>query len=165
MLKNNQAIPFYSLSPSGRSGHEQYLFQGTYPDRFSAPQTTFWSRQATFSEGSLASPVNGQLGYSKWLISLSLISNLPGNNQRIPIKPFVNLLLNDHGIGSNHATFFYEAGLKTGIWNFFEIYIPVVVSGNIETITGTFKDRIRLVFNLGTFKQAKLNSGIGLEIR
>ena len=165
MLKTNPEIPFYNLASAGRSGHEQYLFQGTYPDRFSVSTTSFWSRQVTFSEGSLVSPVNDQLGFSKWLISLSFISNMPGNNQRIPIKPFVNLLLNDHGFGTSHATFFYEAGLKTGIWNFFEIYIPVVVSGNIETITGTFKDRIRLVFNLDTFNQAKLNSGTGFEIK
>lgn len=165
MLKNNPAIPFYSLSPSGRSGREQYLFQGTYPERFSNSQTSFWSRQTTFNEGGLVSPVNDRLGYSKWLISMSLISSLSGNNQRIPFKPFVNLLLNDHGIGTSHATFFYEAGLKTGIWNFFEIYIPLVVSGNIESITGTFKDRIRLVFNLDTFSQTKLNSGTGFEIK
>jgi len=165
MLKSNPDIPYYSLSPSGRSGPEQYLFQGTYPDRFSTPQTTFWSRQATFNEGGFVSPVNNQLGYSKWLISLSFISSLPGNNQRIPFKPFVNFLLNDHGFGTNQATFFYEAGLKTGIWNFFEIYIPLVVSGNIESITGNFKDRIRIVFNLDTFTQTKLNSGIGIEIR
>ena len=165
MLKSNPEIPFYSLSPSGRSGPEQYLFQGTYPDRFSVPQTTFWSRQATFNEGDLVSPVNDRLGYSKWLISLSFISNLPGNNQRIPFKPFVNFLLNDHGFGTNQTTFFYEAGLKTGIWNFFEIYIPLVVSGNIELITGSFKDRIRIVFNLDTFTQTKLNSGTGFVIR
>jgi hypothetical protein len=119
----------------------------------------------SFSEGGLVSPVNGQLGYSNWLVSLSFTSNLPGKTQRIPIKPFVNLLLNDHGIGTGHVAFFYEAGLKAGLWNFFEIYIPLVVSGNIETITGSFKDRIRLVFNLDTFSQAKLNSGIGFEIR
>ncbi len=166
MLKNNPDIPFYSLAASGRSGPEQYLFQGTYPDRFSVPQTSFWSRQATFNEGGLVSPVNGKLGYSKWLISLSFTSNLPGNNPRIPIKPFVNLLLNDHGTGTgNNSHFFYEAGLKAGIWNFFEIYIPIVVSGNIESITGSFKDRIRLVFNLDTFTQTKLNSGIGIEIK
>lgn len=61
--------------------------------------------------------------------------------------------------------FFYEAGLKTGIWNFLKIYIPIVVSGNIEAITGSFKDRIRLFFNLDTFTRTKLNSGIGIEIR
>ena len=165
MLKSNQDIPFYSLSPSGRSGTEQYLFQGTYPDRFTAPQTTFWSRQATYNEGGLVSPVNEMLGYSKWLVSLSLTSSLPGNKQRIPFKPFVNLLLNDHGTGISRTTFFYEAGLKTGIWNFLEVYIPLVVSGNIKSITGSFKDRIRLVFNLDTFTQTKLNSGIGIEIR
>lgn len=162
MLKNDPAVPFYSLAASGRSGSEQYLYEGTFPDRFSSFPTTFWSRQMNFSEGGLVSPVNGQLGYSNWLISLSITSNLPGKKQRIPIKPFVNLLLNDHGVGIGHnSPFFYEAGLKAGLWNFFEIYIPVLVSGNIKTVTGSFKDRIRLVFNLNTLSQVKLNSGIG----
>ena len=165
MLKNNPEIPFYNLAPAGRSGHEQYLFQGTYPDRFSVSTTSFWSRQVTFSEGGLVSPVNDKLGYSRWLVSLSFTSSLPENTQRIPVKPFVNLLLNDHGVGSENATFFFESGLKAGIWNFLEIYIPLVVSGNTESITGSFNDRIRLVFNLDTFSQTKLNSGIGFEIK
>ena len=166
MLKNNPGVPFYALSASGRSGREQYLYQGTYPDRFSVFPATFWSRQMTFTEGGLVSPVNDKLGYSRWLISLSLSSSLPGKINRIPVKPFVNLLFNDHGIGTNHdSPFFCEAGLKGGLWNFFEIYIPVIVSRNIESITGSFKDRIRLVFNLNSFNQVKLNSGIGFEIR
>jgi hypothetical protein len=166
MLKSNPAIPFYSLSASGRSGSEQYLYEGTFPDRFSAFPTAFWSRQMSFSEGNLVSPVNSQLGYSRWLVSLSFTSNLPGKTQRIPIKPFVNILLNDHGMGNAHnSPFFYEAGLKAGLWNFFEIYIPVLVSKNIESINGSFRDRIRLVFNLDTFSQVKLNSGIGFEIK
>lgn len=166
MLKDNPDIPFYSLSASGRSGNDQYLFQGIYPDRFSVFPTTFWSRQMSISEGSLVSPVNETLGYSRWLISLSLTSNLPGKAALIPVKPFVNFLLNDHGTGiGNGSLFFYEAGVKVGLWNFFEIYIPLVVSGNIESITSSFKDRIRIVFNLDSFNQVKLNSGIGIEIQ
>lgn len=166
MLKNNPDIPFYALSAGGRGGSEQYLFQGTFPDRFSAFPTTLWSRQMTLSEGGLVSPVNSLLGYSQWLISLSFTSNLPGKKNRLPVKPFVNLLLNDHGNTTAYKSpFFYEAGLKAGLWNFLEIYIPLVVSGNIEHITGPFKDRIRLTFNLDSFNQVKLNSGIGFEIR
>jgi hypothetical protein len=166
MLKNNPDIPFYALAPGGRSGPEQYLFQGSYPDRFSIFPETLWSRQMSFTEGGLVSPVNDRLGYSRWLISLSFTSNLPGNSNRIPVKPFVNLLLNDHGTGTGrNSQIFCEAGLKVGLWNFFEIYIPLAVSGNIESVTGSFKDRIRLIFNLDTFSQTKLNSGIGLEIK
>jgi len=167
MLKNNPDIPFYSLSSSGRSGREQYLYDGTFPDRFSVFPTSFWSRQMSFTEGGLVSPVNEMLGYSRWLISLSLSSSLPGKANKIPIKPFVNFLLNDHHhlpTGGN-SQFFYEAGLKAGIWNFFEIYFPVIVSGNIESVTGSFKDRIRLVFNLNSFSQVKLNSGFGIQIQ
>jgi len=166
MLKNNPDVPFYSLSASGRSGREQYLFQGTYPDRFSIFPSTIWSRQMTISEGGLVSPVNDQLGYSQWLISLSFVSTLPGKASRLPVKPFLNFLLNDHGAGMGHnSQLFYEAGLKAGMWNFLEIYIPIIVSGNIDSVTGSFKDRIRLVFNLDSFSQVKLNSGIGFEIR
>jgi len=166
MLKSNPDVPFYSFSASGRSGSEQYLYEGTFPDRFSVFPTSFWSRQMSFSEGALVSPVNDLLGYSRWLVSLSFTSNLPGKMARVPLKPFINFLLNDHGTGlENNSHFFYEAGLKAGLWNFLEIYIPVVVSGNIESVTGSFKDRIRLVFNLNSFNQLKLNSGIGFEIK
>jgi hypothetical protein len=166
MLRDNPDIPFYSLSASGRSGPEQYLFQGTYPDRFSVFPTTFWSRQMSITEGGLVSPINDKLGYSRWLISLSLTSNLPGKISWIPIMPFVNFLLNDHGAGTGyHSSFFYEAGLKAGLWNFFEIYVPLLVSGNIESIIGSFKERIRLVFKLDNLNQVKLNSGIDIKIR
>jgi hypothetical protein len=120
----------------------------------------------TLSEGGLVSPVNEKLGYSRWLVSLSFTSSLPGKTDKIPIKPFVNFLLNDHGIGTGHdSPIFYEAGIKGGLWNFFEVYIPFVVSPNIKSITGSFKDRIRIVFNLNSLNQVKLNSGIGIKIQ
>jgi hypothetical protein len=156
MIKNAADAPFYALSPGGRSGREQYLYQGTFPDRFSVFPTTFFSKQMTLSEGELVSPVNDSLGYSNWMISLSFTSNLPGKAGRIPIKPFVNLLLNDHGTFGHNSPLFFEAGLKAGIWNFFEIYVPLIVSGNIESLTGSFKSRIRFVLNLDSFKQLKL---------
>ena len=164
MLTSISSAPMYSLSPSSRGGREQYLFQGTYPDRFAPFPSSFWSRQMIISEGGLVSPVNEKLGYSRWLLSLSLVSSLPGKNNRIPIKPFVNMLLNDHGVGQG-SPLLCEAGLKAGLWNFFEIWIPLVVTGNIESATGTFRDRIRLVFNLDSFSQTKLNSGTGYQIR
>ena len=157
MLKSNSGTPFYSLSPSGRSGREQYLYQGTYPDRFSVNHKTFWSRQMTLSEGGLVSPVNDSLGFSRWLISLTLTSTLPGPLARLPVKPFASVLLNDHGSGRGHnSPFFCEAGLKTGIWGIFEIYVPLLVSANIGSITGSFKDRIRIVLRLDSFSLVKL---------
>jgi hypothetical protein len=159
MLKNTSNASFYALSASGRSGREQYLYDGYYPNRFGVFPKTFWSRQMTLSEGCLVSTVNDSLGYSSWLISLSFTSNLPGKADRIPVKPFVNFLLNDHGPDASHnLPFFYEAGLKAGIWNFFEIYIPLLVSGNIGSINGSFKDRIRIVLKLDSFNQVKLNA-------
>ncbi|MGA2407157.1 MAG: M1 family metallopeptidase [Bacteroidales bacterium] len=149
MLKNASADPFYGFSAGGRSGREQYLYEGVYPDRFSEFPKTFWSRQMTISEGGLISLVNDSLGYSRWVFSLSLTSGLPGKASKIPVKPFVNLLLNDHGIGkTDKSLLFYEAGLKAGLWNFFEIYFPFLVSENINAITGSLKERIRFVFRL-----------------
>jgi hypothetical protein len=101
------------------------------------------------SEGNLVSAVNDSLGFSRWLISLTLTSSLPGKADIVPIKPFVNLLLNDHGPGENkRAALFFEAGLKAGVWDFFEVYFPFIVSDNINSITGSFKERIRFVFKL-----------------
>jgi len=156
MINNNSDSPFYGLSPAGRGGREQYLFQGTYPDRFGVFPNTFFSRQMTLSEGGLVSPVNDTLGYSNWLVSLTFISTLPGIVSRMPVKPFVNILLKDHGAATGHySPFFYEAGLKAGIWNVFEIYVPLLVSGNIESLTGPFKSRIRIILKLDSFKQVK----------
>jgi hypothetical protein len=155
MLKYTSTDSFYAFSVSGRGGREQYLYQGVYPDRFSEFPKTFWSRQMTLSEGGIVTPVNDSLGYSSWVCSLSLATSLPGKTSRIPIKPFINLLLNDHGFGTHGSPLFFEAGLKTGIWNLFEIYIPLLVSDNIDTMTGSFKNRIRFVFRLDKFNPLK----------
>ncbi len=149
MLKYDPSCPFYAFSASGRSGREQYLYQGLYPDRFTEFPKTFWSRQMTLSEGGLVTPVNDSLGYSRWVCSLTLSSSLPGKVSWIPVKPFINLLLNDHGSDTNNKSpLFFEAGLKAGFWNFFEVYFPFLVSKNIDAITGSFKNRIRFVFRL-----------------
>jgi hypothetical protein len=84
---------------------------------------------------------------------------LPGKTSRLPVKPFVNLLLNDKAFGpQNDSPVFFEAGLKTGIWNIFEIYFPLLVSKNIDSAGGSFKNRIRFVFSLDSFSRLKLNS-------
>jgi hypothetical protein len=158
MLKNSPAVPFYSFSASGRRGLEQYLFDGTFYDRFNESKKTFWSRQMTLPEGALVSPLNDSLGYSRWLVSLSFTSNLPGKAGKMPVKPFVNILLNDHGLRNGHTSpFFFEAGLKAGLWNVFEVYVPFIVSENIASRGGSVKDRIRFVLNLNTFTQPDLN--------
>jgi hypothetical protein len=156
MLKNDSEYPFYGFSAGGRSGNEQYLYQGLYLDRFNLTET-FLSSQMSLSEGGLVSPVNNTLGYSRWLLSLSLTSSLPGPALWIPVKPFVNVLLNDHSAETTEKSpLFFEAGLKAGIWNFLEIYIPLLVSDNIESITGSIKDRIRFVFKFDIFNPLKL---------
>ncbi len=111
----------------------------------------------SLSEGGLVSPVNNNMGYSRWLFSLSLTSSLPGPDLWIPVKPFVNILLNDHGAGGTYRSpLFFEAGFKAGLWNFFEIYIPLLVSDNIESMTGSYKDRIRFVFKLDVLNPLRL---------
>ena len=114
------------------------------------------------SEGGLASPVNDKLGYSKWLASVSISSSLPGKASRLGIKPFVNVLLNDHGLGpTDTSPIFGEAGIKIGLWNLFEVHFPLLVTSNIQSITGSIPNRIRIVFNLDFSKQGKMISGIG----
>jgi hypothetical protein len=159
MLKDISNEPFYALAASGRGGLDQYLYQGYFPDRFAVFPESFWSRQMTISEGGLVSPVNDSLGFSSWLISLSIASNLPGIAGRIPVKPFVNILWNDHGLSKIYnSSYFFEAGIKVGIWNIFEVYFPLLVSSNIRSINGSIKDRIRIVLNLNSLSQINLNS-------
>ena len=149
MLKNESPDAFYAFSASGRSGCEQYLYQGVYPDRFNKFPTTFMSREMSLSEGGLVSPVSDSIGYNRWICSLSLLSSLPGKTSRIPVKPFVNLLLTDNGHRTtDKSPLFFEAGFKAGIWDFFEIYFPMLVSNNINSFTGSYKNRIRFVLKL-----------------
>jgi hypothetical protein len=161
MLKTDAGAPFYSFAAGGRTGRELYLFQGYYPDRFGIFPNTFWSKQITVLEGGLVSIENDSVGYSRNLVSFSFTSNLPGRTGRIPVKPFVNMVLCDNGTGPLYkSSFYYEAGIKAGIWNFFEIYIPLLVSKNIETINSTFSNRIRIVLTLESMTQLKLNTRI-----
>jgi hypothetical protein len=153
MLHNNSAEPFYALAPGGRGGPEEYLYRGVYPDRFSKFPETFFSRQMTIPEGGIVSAVNDSIGYSSWLGSLSFSSTLPGKASIIPVKPFINILLNDHGNGTvTKSTLYFEAGLKAGIWDFFEIYFPLLVSENISSIAPAQKERIRFIFRLDKFR-------------
>ena len=158
ILSNNSSNTFYALAPSGRSGRDQYLYEGTFPDRFGVFPTSFFSRQMTLSEGGLVSPINEKLGYSKWLTSLSVSSSLLGKAGRIGIKPFVNILLNDHGLDTTHPSLFFgEAGFKVGVWNLFEIHMPFLVTSNIQSIHPSIKNRIRIVLNLDLSKLGKMN--------
>jgi len=160
VLKNTSHA-YYGIAPGGRSGRDQYLYEGTYPDRFGIFPTTLLSRQMSLAEGGLVSPVNDKLGYSNWLVSVSLSSNLPGKAGSIGIKPFVNLLLNDHGPGTGYnSPLFAEAGFKVGLWNLLEVHFPLLVTNNIKSITGSVKDRIRIVFNLDFSKGGKI-PGVG----
>ena len=162
MLKESSDAPLYDLAPAGRNGSELYFYQGFYPDRFSPFPSTFWSRQMTMNEGGLVSPSNSILGYSNWLFSLTLTSSLPRKIEKLPIKPFLTVLLNEpRGKFQNKPTVFFEAGVKTGYWNLIEFYIPLFISNNIKSETGPFKDRIRLTFTLDSFKKINLNRRSG----
>jgi hypothetical protein len=154
LINSGSAAPLFYLSPSARSGRELYLFQGEFPDRFSL-SSGFWSRQMIITEGGLVSPVSRSAGYSKWILSASLSSSLPGIAARAPVKPFINFLLNDHPF--NGSAFFYEAGFKAGAWGLFEIHVPLLVSDNISSFAGT-KERIRFVLSLDTFLRFKLGA-------
>jgi hypothetical protein len=157
MLKYSSSDPIYSFASGGRNGRELYLFDGIYPGRFDEFPETILSRQLSFSEGGLATPVNDTLGFSPWICSLSLNSSLPGKTAWIPVKPFVNFVLNDPGLVYNgKMQLFFEAGLMTGIWNFLEIYIPFFLSDNINLSGGSIGSRIRFVLKLNMFKALSL---------
>lgn len=157
-IKNTSATPFYGISPGGRSGREQYLYQGIFIDRFRIFTENFWSRQMLVSEGGLVSNVSDDLGYSEWLVSLSLTSTLPGKADLVPVRPFANFLLNDHGLApENDSPFFFEAGLKAGVWNVFEIYFPFFVSKNISSAGGPLKERIRFTITLDPAESFRLS--------
>jgi hypothetical protein len=154
VLKNKTGISFYNIAGGGRSGREQYLYEGTFPDRFSEFPLTFWSRQMTLSEGGLVSYVNDSLGFSDWVVSISFDSNLPFIEGKLPVKPFLNLMLNEQGIGSDkRPVFMMEAGLKAGIWNLFEIYFPFFISENLKSGNAVFKDRIRFVLSIDAIQK------------
>lgn len=153
MLTEHSNHSFYKLAPAARSGYELYLYHDFYPDRFTNFPNSFWSRQMTFTEGGLVSPINKMIGYSDWLLSLTLTSNLPRRLHFLPIKPFANLLLNDTGL----SNLFFELGVKTGYWDFFEFHIPFLVSNNIESYTPNLKDRIRFIFKIDGLKKININ--------
>jgi len=158
MLKSNADNPFYNLAPGGRTGREQYLYEGIYPDRFSVFPKTFWSRQMNLSEGGIVSYINDSLGYSNWIASISFSSNLPGITGKLPVKPFLNLLLTDQRTTTGiKPSLLFEAGFKVGIWNLFEIYFPVFVSDQLSSGSETFKDRIRFVLSIESFQKMKRN--------
>jgi hypothetical protein len=149
MLKNDLSNPYYAFSSGGRGGRELYLYNGLFPDRFGEFPSTICSRQMDLSEGGIVTPYSDTLGYSRWICSLTLSSSLPGKLSQIPVRPFLNLAMSDPGAESTYRTqLLFEAGLKAGIWDFFEIYIPLVVSENINSVSGTFKERVRFVFKL-----------------
>lgn len=157
MLNDHSNVPFYAFSSCARSGPDLYLYQGFYPDRFSMFPTNFLSREMTVTEGALISVPKDNSRYSHKIISISLSSNLTAQAGILPIKPFLNILFTDNTYG--HATsLFFEAGIKAGFWNFFEIYIPFPISGNIRSINHSFRDGIRFVLNLESINKIKLNS-------
>jgi hypothetical protein len=108
------------------------------------------------SEGGFITQLNDSLGYSRWLLSASISSSLPGKAGRLPVKPFVNLLYNDHAKDLNSG-FFYEAGIKAGLWGFFEIHVPLLVSDNI--LIGSVKSRIRFILNFSALHPLRMVTG------
>jgi hypothetical protein len=153
MLKNYSDEPYYSFSPSGRSGRELYLYPGIYPDRFGVFNESFFSRQMDMTEGGFVTPIYYSLGFNRSVYSISLTSTLPGKASIMPVKPFFTLLMTDYNdVLPEEFPLFYEAGFKAGLWRFFEIYFPLLVSDNIKPHSGPLKERIRFIFTLDIFR-------------
>lgn len=157
ILTDHSNVPFYAFSASARSGPELYLYQGFYPDRFSRFPSTFWSREMTVIDGGLICVPKDSLRFSQRIISISCTSNLPGRAGILPVKLFADFLWSDP-LARQFTSQFFEAGFKAGIWNFFEIYFPFPISGNLRSINRSFKDGIRFVINLESINKIKLNS-------
>lgn len=147
----NAGREMYSFAVSGRSGSELYLFGGDFPDRFSVFPQNFWSRQMAPSEGGIVTPVNDTLGYTRRILSASVATTLPGLAGKLPLKPFVNMAYS----GTTAEKFFWEAGIKAGIWNFFEVHVPFLVSENIS-FRSNLNERIRFILNLESLYRIRL---------
>jgi hypothetical protein len=152
MMKVSGSSDLYSFAASGRAGKELYLFEGDFPDRFSVFPENFWSRQMVITEGSIVSPVNDSTGYSRSVISLAVSGNLPGFAGYLPVKPFADMVY----ASGKKSPYFYEAGIKAGIWDVFEVYMPFFVSGNISSIRPTIKERIRFTLNLESILRIRI---------
>ncbi|MDY0025530.1 MAG: M1 family metallopeptidase [Lentimicrobium sp.] len=147
---DSEKKPLFGLSPSARSGKELYTFGGTFFDRFSNVGDSFFSRQISITEGSIITPINLSVFNPSWMFSITLSSSLPWDIKALNIKPFATILLMPEGINSNkHApVFLAEAGLKTGLGAFFEIFVPLLVTQNLNDTSPLIKDRIRFTLNL-----------------
>lgn len=140
MISENKNIRLYSMAPSARNGNQLYLFEGDFPDRFVARYGTFWSKQMLFREGRIVSPINEYSGYSRWLASFSAQAGLPGFASILPVRPFTNLSISND--------IFYEAGISAGVQGVLEIFVPVLVSKNIQRHYPEINQRIRFILSL-----------------
>lgn len=140
MIRENENNRLYSMAPSARNGNQLYLFEGDFPDRFDARYGTLWSKQMLLKEGMIVSPINDHSGYSRWLSSFSAQAGLPGVVSFIPVKPFINLTFTDD--------MFYEAGFSAGVPDVLEIFVPILVSSNIQSIFPEINQRIRFILSL-----------------
>ncbi len=149
------AHPEYGFAAGSRNGRELYLYDGIYADRFSSAGNSILSRQVSLTDGGLISPQNDSIGYGRSVASLCIAAGFPGKAGKIPLKGFVSAALLDRA-GYSADPFFFEAGIKTGVWKFLEIYIPLVTSGNISAFNPSVKSRIRFVFNLSTLDPLRI---------
>lgn len=146
-LDNDKLL--FGLSPSARSGRELYTYQGSYFDRFAEVGESFFSRQSSITEGGLITPTDKLWSNPQWLFSLTLSSSLPINVRVLNIQPFATIALVEQGTSKRpDPAMLGEAGLKTGFGQFFELYVPLLITNNFLPVKPKLKDRIRFTLNL-----------------
>ena len=150
------------------SGANDYLYDETYLGR--DEQTGFYSQQISMKEGGFK--VNTmqyaqQLGLSDdWLFALNIRSDLPFWN--LPVRLFADIgtFSNAKTINPSGAGILYEAGVEVNILDYVTVYLPLVLSKDLNEYTKSvfpenrFLKTISFSINLNNVNWLKLPSKI-----
>ena len=148
---------------SGTTGAEDYTFDEIFLGRFENPANPcFLSNQFIANEGGFAtySPFGRT---NNWLTSLSVTADIPGL-KKIPLAIYGNIATfgNAQNVSgySNSADYEWETGVKFAIPNLVEIFLPVLMSSDLQKFsdaaTHRYTDRIRFSININTLNPRNL---------
>ncbi|MFH0894500.1 MAG: M1 family metallopeptidase [Bacteroidota bacterium] len=161
VYQSNSYYGDYNFRMSGWQGYRDYLYEGVFPGR--SESDGIWSKQFMEEDGNFK--VLTYLGQTNhWLASVNVKTSLPG---RFPIKLFADIgtYADAANISPTGNTILFDAGVILSIIpNMFEIYFPVVMSGdmkeNSNLINETYLQKIRFTLSLEKLSPLKLVRGI-----
>jgi len=114
------------------TGQNDYLYDGTYLARNES--SGFLSNQISMQQGGFkmhtlqyASPVGMS---DSWLAALDLSTDLPFG--KLPIRVFGDLAAFPKGAGESGMAVIYEAGLELHLTNYVSLYLPLVLSKDLN---------------------------------